>query len=304
MICLAQTVNFCIFICVRIALPGCPNHVLQEKAICQRGLVTISVALIAAGDFPWLSSSKHFRGTKYLIPTGGVVDMNFIVGFSLYISLYKVQIMCIYSTRCRSSAVIVSPKSSQLTSHSPWSAPSHISTSTGILWIRNLGTNVSEIIIEIHIFSFKNVFRNAVCEMAAILSRPQCSSSPITAVPWAISFLLDSLITAPDYVWMCSIEMKETIPDSNFHGAHLGYTWILSAPGGPHVGNMHLDLRGWTPRNPVIRWPKACYEAWYEVFGRLRQFFLKRWCRWGCCYSIGRPEHHGVVWPHGVDFPR
>ena len=30
-------------------------------------------------------------------------------------------------------------------------------------------------------------------------------------------------------------------PDSKDHGANMGPTWDLSAPGGPHVGSMNLD---------------------------------------------------------------
>ena len=33
------------------------------------------------------------------------------------------------------------------------------------------------------------------------------------------------------------------IPDSNFHVAHMGPTWVLSAPGGPHVGPTNLVIR-------------------------------------------------------------
>ena len=43
-------------------------------------------------------------------------------------------------------------------------------------------------------------------------------------------------------------------PDSKVHGANMGPTWVLSSPGGPHVGptnlsgqsyfiNQHLDLQ-------------------------------------------------------------
>ena len=31
------------------------------------------------------------------------------------------------------------------------------------------------------------------------------------------------------------------IPDSKVHGANMGPTWVLSAPGGLHVGLMNLD---------------------------------------------------------------
>ena len=33
-------------------------------------------------------------------------------------------------------------------------------------------------------------------------------------------------------------------PDSNFHVAHMGPTWVLSAPGESHVGPMNLAIRG------------------------------------------------------------
>ena len=32
-------------------------------------------------------------------------------------------------------------------------------------------------------------------------------------------------------------------PDSKVHGANMGPTWVLSAPGGPHVGPMNLAIR-------------------------------------------------------------
>ena len=35
----------------------------------------------------------------------------------------------------------------------------------------------------------------------------------------------------------------ENIPDSKVHVAHMGPTWVLSAPGGPHVGPMNLAIR-------------------------------------------------------------
>ena len=50
-------------------------------------------------------------------------------------------------------------------------------SSARILLIRTLGTKFNEILSEIRTFSFlinENAFENIVCEMAAILSRPQC----------------------------------------------------------------------------------------------------------------------------------
>ena len=34
-----------------------------------------------------------------------------------------------------------------------------------------------------------------------------------------------------------------SVPDSKFHGANMGPTWVLSAPDGPHVGPMNLAIR-------------------------------------------------------------
>ena len=47
-------------------------------------------------------------------------------------------------------------------------------TNAGILLIGPLKTNFSEIFAEIITFSKENLFESVVCEMAAILSRPQC----------------------------------------------------------------------------------------------------------------------------------
>ena len=57
---------------------------------------------------------------------------------------------------------------------SPGRRQAIIWSNAGILLIGTEGRNLSEILIEIHIFSLKNAFENIVWEMAAILSRPQC----------------------------------------------------------------------------------------------------------------------------------
>ena len=58
---------------------------------------------------------------------------------------------------------------------SPGRRQAIIGTNAGILLIRPLGTNFNEMLIEILTFSFmKNAFESVVCEMASILSRPQC----------------------------------------------------------------------------------------------------------------------------------
>ena len=57
-------------------------------------------------------------------------------------------------------------------------------TNAGILLIGPLGTNFSEILIEIHIFSFfqENAFEYVVWKKVAILTRPQCAKD--AAILW------------------------------------------------------------------------------------------------------------------------
>ena len=58
---------------------------------------------------------------------------------------------------------------------SPSQRQAIIWTNAGILLIRLLGTNFSEILIEIHTSSFKKMhLKDVVCKKAAILSRPKC----------------------------------------------------------------------------------------------------------------------------------
>ena len=59
---------------------------------------------------------------------------------------------------------------------SPGRRQAIIRTNAGILLIEPLGTNFSEILIGIQRFSFtkENALENVICEMASILSRPQC----------------------------------------------------------------------------------------------------------------------------------
>ena len=42
-------------------------------------------------------------------------------------------------------------------------------------------------------------------------------------------------------------------PDSKVHVAHMGPTWVLSAPGGPHVGPMNLAIRVVWYRNVSVK---------------------------------------------------
>ena len=43
--------------------------------------------------------------------------------------------------------------------------------------------------------------------------------------------------------WKKLYKQFQYYPDRKFHVAHMGPTWVLSAPGGPQVGPMNLDIR-------------------------------------------------------------
>ena len=52
-----------------------------------------------------------------------------------------------------------------------------------------------------------------------------------------------------------------TIPDSKVHGANMGPTWVLSAPGGSHVGPMNLAI-GDVNLYPTQCWKQPCTGPW------------------------------------------
>ena len=57
-------------------------------------------------------------------------------------------------------------------------------------------------------------------------------------------------------------QIANTLPDSKFHGANMGPTWVLSAPGGPHVGLMNLAI--WI-------------EFWYRCMVNAKAMVLTNW---------------------------
>ena len=54
-----------------------------------------------------------------------------------------------------------------------------------------------------------------------------------------------SCIQVPPWHWDNVIDIPLTVhdPDSKVHGANMGPTWVLSAPGGPHVGPINFAIR-------------------------------------------------------------
>ena len=98
-----------------------------------------------------------------------------------------------------------------------------------------------------------------------ICIRPQFTFMEISHKHWAVWFhwpsncLFKSLsmLTTKKQTNMCITSpfcLKSTsIPDSKVHGANMGPTWVLSAPGGPHVGPMNLAI--WDPFNSPNKGP-------------------------------------------------
>ena len=55
------------------------------------------------------------------------------------------------------------------------------------------------------------------------------------------------------------VEIPEKYPDSKVRVANMGPTWILAAPGGPHVGPMNLAIRVDTGA------PMFCHNNWCAI---------------------------------------
>ena len=65
--------------------------------------------------------------------------------------------------------------------------------------------------------------------------------------------------------------LQARYPDSKVHGANMGPTWVLSAPGRPHVGPMNLAIRAF-PHGDIMagtcfphRWPFVRRIQWFPV---------------------------------------
>ena len=67
------------------------------------------------------------------------------------------------------------------------------------------------------------------------------------------------------------------IPDSKVHGANMRPTWVLSTPGGPHVGPMNLAI--WALNMTKHRESVWIYHGMYGTTRDECLCFLKLWCR-------------------------
>ena len=64
----------------------------------------------------------------------------------------------------------------------------------------------------------------------------------------------------------CSVvfgtDFKLKTPDRKVHGANMGPTWVLSIPGGPHVGPMNLAI--WVLLWGNVRCSVVCYKGFSD----------------------------------------
>ena len=77
-------------------------------------------------------------------------------------------------------------------------------------------------------------------------------------------------------------------PDSKVHGANMGPTWVLSAPGGPHVGPTNLAIRD--PIKAICLWC-AKKTRIYSASAKLKYHFGNSGILYR--YTVG-------IWKHQV----
>ena len=80
-----------------------------------------------------------------------------------------------------------------------------------------------------------------------------------TATSFYQRFSINSHLT----LWVLTRKQdKQLLPDSKVHGANMGPTWVLSAPGGPHVALMNLALWAYlTWQSGKVNQPLASYQG-------------------------------------------
>ena len=80
--------------------------------------------------------------------------------------------------------------------------------------------------------------------------------------------LYSTSVTAVLYAIPCHIGLHYNSPDIKVLGANMGPTWVLSAPGGPHVGPMNLTVRVLSTVLLLysnIFWLSCCRNFQYEL---------------------------------------
>ena len=80
-----------------------------------------------------------------------------------------------------------------------------------------------------------------------------------------------------------------SIPDNKVHVAHMVPTWVLSAPGGPHVGPMNLAIRvSLLDSTVAITTSPSQTLSTSEIIIRLRHHLSWWWKHWARCWAFVR----------------
>ena len=91
-----------------------------------------------------------------------------------------------------------------------------------------------------HIFNLQYVFGDNIFKILDTSNRAQwvthVKGMPIFGT-WGVFHFENTFITRN------KLGHNDAYPDSKVHGVNMGPTWVLSAPDGPHVGPMNLDIR-------------------------------------------------------------
>ena len=132
------------------------------------------------------------------------------------------------------------------------------------------------------IFIQENAFENVVCEMASILSRPQCDNGNHNTSTTASSYGMGTL--APHNTphntpclyggYLCQIRSH---PDSKVHGANMWPIWGRLDPGGPHVGPMNSRFMGPTcgPSGADRTQVGPMLAQWTLLSGQIRKKLIR-----------------------------
>ena len=117
--------------------------------------------------------------------------------------------------------------------------------------VRFLGTFVGSIITNscsyrtVPLLSGENILRNmAVVHLRRHMSIISCIiNDNSTAYSTVCSGAQQQKHQNPVLLALCDRKLPATDPNSKVHVANMGPTWVLSVPGGPHVGPMNLAIK-------------------------------------------------------------
>ena len=67
----------------------------------------------------------------------------------------------------------------------------------------------------------------------------------------------------PYHLFVKAMGLTNNFPDSKVHGANIWLTWVLSAPGQPHVGPMNIAIiQGSNINNPLFSATSSLYVTY------------------------------------------